>query len=520
MVQDLSHNLCESLVENIDGVAGATSRKVVVATPVIALTGNSVTITCATTGATIYYTLDGSTPTSGSTQYSAAFTLDSSCTIKAIAIKGGKSSAVVEESYVKPIIYLTQWKIVGNSEVHTLPYPDGIVLPTGYKRCEYLKFDGSSYINTGVKRANDIGYNLRFKSTPNMLLIGGRLSISSNGFAVGSFQNNSVYVSHGGKTASVPTTGNYNDNRVHRIILDSVKFQIDNEVVDISSLRGTADNFLDIYLGTWNNGGIPEDRRMWTSDIYDTIIYNTQGELWHGIPCLDANDVPCFYDIVSQTAFYNQGSGSFTYKLYPQPTEIWSCGEYNPTDGKWHILVQPLGGSIADIALNAPLRNVNDVADTIEFPSDTEGKALVTRPFASADMGSFTWSASQIGTTEYYRMLSADIHTTIKVAESSSSVANILTPIYTSITPNQVYNRYKGITLMTNGNIVVYDENFNQSDSAALFKAAMDGVELVYELATPTTELVDAPQIEEADSYSMVISQGGKAVSWSSFETE
>ena len=205
-------------------VTGAT--KDVIATPVIALTGNSVTITCATTGATIYYTLDGSTPTSSSTQYGAAFTLDSSCTIKAIAIKGGKSSAVAEESYVKPVTYLTQWKIVGNSEVH--------------------------------------------------------------------------------------------------------------------------------------------------------------GQ------------------------------------------EIWSCGEYSAVDNKYHIVVLPFGKSPVDIVLSEPLRKTDNTADTLEYPTETSGKALLT----------------------------------IRVEESGGE----LSP-----------------------------------------------------LDTPTTELVDAPQIEEADSYSCVISPDGKAVSWSEF---
>lgn len=57
-------------------------------------------------------------------------------------------------------------------------------------------------------------------------------------------------------------------------------------------------------------------------------------------------------------------------------------------------------------------------------------------------------------------------------------------------------------------------------DSAAAFKTAMDDVELIYELAIPTTETIQVPQIEEADSYSCVISQGAKAVEWSGFETE
>jgi hypothetical protein len=53
-----------------------------------------------------------------------------------------------------------------------------------------------------------------------------------------------------------------------------------------------------------------------------------------------------------------------------------------------------------------------------------------------------------------------------------------------------------------------------------LYKEDVSGIEILVLLATPTTELIDAPQIEEAESYSMVISQGGKAVEWSSFETE
>ena len=76
--------------------------------------------------------------------------------------------------------------------------------------------------------------------------------------------------------------------------------------------------------------------------------------------------------------------------------EIWSCGEYNATDGKYHILVQPQGGSIADIALDAPLRKIENISDTIEFPSGTEGKALVTRNIASILLGdiSFRYNAN------------------------------------------------------------------------------------------------------------------------------
>ncbi len=72
-----------------------------VANPVIEQDGSNVTITCSTSGASVYYTTDGSEPTSNSTEYSAAFTIDNSCTVRAIAIKGEKtSSIIIKDCYV------------------------------------------------------------------------------------------------------------------------------------------------------------------------------------------------------------------------------------------------------------------------------------------------------------------------------------------------------------------------------------------------------------------------------------
>ena len=69
--------------------------------------GESVTITCATEGATIYYTTDGSTPTSESTEYTAAIEITESVTIKAIAYatigEVEKSSAVKTAAYTVTI---------------------------------------------------------------------------------------------------------------------------------------------------------------------------------------------------------------------------------------------------------------------------------------------------------------------------------------------------------------------------------------------------------------------------------
>lgn len=66
-----------------------------VATPVILpvsgayLSSQSISMSCATPGAAIYYTEDGSVPDSGDSLYSAPFPLGSAKTIKAVGIKAG-----------------------------------------------------------------------------------------------------------------------------------------------------------------------------------------------------------------------------------------------------------------------------------------------------------------------------------------------------------------------------------------------------------------------------------------------
>jgi hypothetical protein len=60
----------------------------------------SVTLRCATAGATIRYTLDGSIPTSSSPVYIETLTLTRSTTLKAKAMKTGfTSSAVASASF-------------------------------------------------------------------------------------------------------------------------------------------------------------------------------------------------------------------------------------------------------------------------------------------------------------------------------------------------------------------------------------------------------------------------------------
>ncbi|MBQ3750619.1 MAG: fibronectin type III domain-containing protein, partial [Bacteroidales bacterium] len=86
----------------------STTAPVAVATPILTpasgtyYTGQTVTITCATEGANIYYTLDGSAPTASSTLYTAPIAIDSTTTVKAVAIVGSDNSNVATAVYTFP----------------------------------------------------------------------------------------------------------------------------------------------------------------------------------------------------------------------------------------------------------------------------------------------------------------------------------------------------------------------------------------------------------------------------------
>jgi LruC domain-containing protein len=78
-----------------------------VATPKISPSGGyfetsvKVTLSCSTSGSTIYYTTDGKTPTKYSTQYTGPFTLTETTILKVKAFKGGDYSAVAYAKFTK-----------------------------------------------------------------------------------------------------------------------------------------------------------------------------------------------------------------------------------------------------------------------------------------------------------------------------------------------------------------------------------------------------------------------------------
>ena len=90
---------------NGSGTGGTSGTSDAVAAPVISGTTPFEETTSVTMsgpeGASIYYTVDGNTPTASSTQYSEAITLTDTTTVKAVAVKDGVSSSVTSRTFTK-----------------------------------------------------------------------------------------------------------------------------------------------------------------------------------------------------------------------------------------------------------------------------------------------------------------------------------------------------------------------------------------------------------------------------------
>lgn len=124
--------------------------------------GTQLTVTTATEGATIYYTLDGSTPTSSSNVYSGYIQINGAHTVKAIAIK---------ENYIDSEVMSAAYTVAGSGE--SIVFEDIY----GEKDTDLSTVDGTYATLTFTKGTNDPKY---YKSDHTARLYnGGSLTISS-----------------------------------------------------------------------------------------------------------------------------------------------------------------------------------------------------------------------------------------------------------------------------------------------------------------------------------------------------
>ena len=183
-------------------------------------------------------------------------------------------------------------------------------LPEGYTALKYIQSSGTQYIDTGLKLTQDSDITIDFRIVGEINrdagIFGSRQSASENNLTL--FQNKNPIV----------FSGDFSEYQKHRFTaassLERTKIQINKAGVWVNDiLKKSWSDVADFETPT--NGLIFDvGNNNWSGNKAVMRLYSyTDGDAQQLVPCLDANGVPCLYDLIGKTALYNQGAGSFTW---------------------------------------------------------------------------------------------------------------------------------------------------------------------------------------------------------------
>lgn len=216
------------------------------ATPVIKLNGAEAEITCATDGATIHYTLDGTDPTADSQVYTTAVTLTEGQTIKAIAIKDGmKASAVAAEKYTAALKVLytlnptagTNSSYAGNCDVIVGGITwnvegNSLQIPWRFGGKSITKTDRTLYSKTAYPKAlNSI--KLSFGTASNITVNSCKLVYSTNSNFNDSKECNIAFKA----SSTVEVKADFPANAYYKFVFNVTVSAKNNKYVELSKIE-------------------------------------------------------------------------------------------------------------------------------------------------------------------------------------------------------------------------------------------------------------------------------------------
>lgn len=195
-------------------------------------------------------------------------------------------------------------------------------LPIGYKECQYIESTGTQYIDTGVKGNSEIKIDIIFEITntkQTQFFFGSRQSVSAQSFCFlsASGTNNpwgfrSDFNNRYGQFQT-ENISNMTGYPLFHVIKDKNVTTIENnEYINNISYGNFTSNY-NIYIFTINTNNNTSNFSY--MKLYSFKVFKNDILIQNLIPCLDNNDTPCLYDLVSKTTFYNLGTGTFGYEL-------------------------------------------------------------------------------------------------------------------------------------------------------------------------------------------------------------
>ena len=192
-------------------------------------------------------------------------------------------------------------------------------LPAGYKKCVYLQSDGTQWVDTSVIPDNETGLYFKALQLTYGDFVPFGVTEGDNGIHSPRFKNKDLYYKWDGTSVKMMTWDKADDLIFHSSLnfYDSKIAKFNSEDTDVESfiISQTGTYTLPIWLFSYNfRGSYSASYGKWTGRVYRAQITQGTNLIHDYVPCLDADNRPCMYDLIDQEALYNQSGGTeFTY---------------------------------------------------------------------------------------------------------------------------------------------------------------------------------------------------------------
>lgn len=194
-------------------------------------------------------------------------------------------------------------------------------LPEGYTAVNYLQSSGTQWIEMGVAPNQNTKAVLKikinnFNGMDGSSLIGSRTDANSNDqfFTYLDVYGGTRFLFRmDGQTQAISWTGLTTD-KIYIVTLSGkeMKAELEDGTAVFSKTFSVSDFESTVTMALFRSKPL-ELNRGFRGKIYSCKHYSGDKLVQDFQPCLDAKGVPCMFDFVSRTSFYNKGTGSFTW---------------------------------------------------------------------------------------------------------------------------------------------------------------------------------------------------------------
>ena len=223
--------------------------------------------------------------------------------LAAVSVSGGGGGATILSGTSEPT------SAQGSNGDIYLQYIDDSQLPSGFESVEYLESSGAQYIDTDIPcNTSDLACEViwmpTYGYTNDRGIFGG--AWATNGFFM-MLDGGYCKMHDGGAVSTFTSAGAISTAKYTTFKAEhGVGVTIDGTLYALVSTGANTSDTLKV-LGGLDGSRAARGRlkrcKIWSGSTLLAEMY----------PALDANNTPCLYDVIRNQAYYNAGSGTFSY---------------------------------------------------------------------------------------------------------------------------------------------------------------------------------------------------------------